>query len=241
MSFGPSTIFTICLWVICVRSVWYFAHRQNKESFFLAFSARPEPESWLAYVIILVRAYTHGGWAHRQRISTTFSTQRNSQFFLMLLTGFEPRSFVLDPTSVEFDALPTEPQPVTSGVAQRQWLHFFQKVTGVIRGETAYPCHCNIELCCDYGDWSYHYRAVTDETECPAVALQRQREITSTKRHGRTETADLPWTEKSNIWGGGGGGGGGGSRGGGGEGEGGGICIVDSVLHWYYAVCIRGT
>ena len=46
-----------------------------------------------AYMIILVRAYTHGGWAHRQWVSTTFLTQKNSQIFLVLLTGFEPRSF----------------------------------------------------------------------------------------------------------------------------------------------------
>ena len=31
-----------------------------------------------AYVIILRRAYTHGGWAHRQRCSTTVLTRKNS-------------------------------------------------------------------------------------------------------------------------------------------------------------------
>ena len=37
-----------------------------------------------------VRAYT-GGWAHRQRVSPTFLTQKNShKFFLVLLVGFEP-------------------------------------------------------------------------------------------------------------------------------------------------------
>ena len=42
--------------------------------------------------------YTHGGWAHRQRVST-FLTRKNSQFVLVLLTGFEPRSFgSLSPT-----------------------------------------------------------------------------------------------------------------------------------------------
>ena len=39
-----------------------------------------------------MRAYTHEGWAHRQRVSTTFLTRKNSQIFLVLLAGFEPRS-----------------------------------------------------------------------------------------------------------------------------------------------------
>ena len=40
-----------------------------------------------------MRAYTHGGWAHRQRVSTTFLTRKNSQLFLELRTGFEPLVF----------------------------------------------------------------------------------------------------------------------------------------------------
>ena len=40
-----------------------------------------------------MRAYTHGSRAHWQRVSTTFLTQKKSQIFLVLLTGFEPRSF----------------------------------------------------------------------------------------------------------------------------------------------------
>ena len=47
------------------------------------------------YMIILVHAYTRGGWAHQQRVSTTFLTWKNSIFFIVLLTGFEPRSFGL--------------------------------------------------------------------------------------------------------------------------------------------------
>ena len=45
-----------------------------------------------AYVIILVRAYnicTHRSWEHRQWVCTTFLTQKNSQIFLVLMTGFE--------------------------------------------------------------------------------------------------------------------------------------------------------
>ena len=34
-----------------------------------------------------------GGWAHRQRVNTTFLTQKNSKVFPVLLTGFEPSTF----------------------------------------------------------------------------------------------------------------------------------------------------
>ena len=37
-----------------------------------------------------MRAYAHRGWAHWQRVSTTFLTRKNSQMFLVLLTEFEP-------------------------------------------------------------------------------------------------------------------------------------------------------
>ena len=37
--------------------------------------------------------YTHRGWAHQQRVSRTFLTQKNSQIFLVLLTGFKPQTF----------------------------------------------------------------------------------------------------------------------------------------------------
>ena len=39
-----------------------------------------------------MRAYTHGSGAHRQRVSTTFSSdsEKLSQIFLVLRTGFEP-------------------------------------------------------------------------------------------------------------------------------------------------------
>ena len=41
-----------------------------------------------------MRPYTHGGWAHRQRASTTFLTRKKlSQFLLVLLMGFELRVF----------------------------------------------------------------------------------------------------------------------------------------------------
>ena len=65
---------------------------------------------YCASVIILARACTpHGGWAHRQRVSITFLTRKNSQMFLVLLTaGFEPSSFGSD---WESDALLIEPPP----------------------------------------------------------------------------------------------------------------------------------
>ena len=37
-------------------------------------------------------AYTHRGWAYRQRVSTTCLTRKNS-VFLVLLTGIEPSTF----------------------------------------------------------------------------------------------------------------------------------------------------
>ena len=58
-----------------------------------------------AYVIILMRAYTQGGWAHRQ-ISTTFLTRENSQIVLVLLAGFEPWVLTLD---LESEVLPIGP------------------------------------------------------------------------------------------------------------------------------------
>ena len=38
-------------------------------------------------------AYTHGGWEHRQRVSTTFLTLKNKNKNPVLLMGFEPRPF----------------------------------------------------------------------------------------------------------------------------------------------------
>ena len=39
-------------------------------------------------MIICMHVYEHRGWAQQQRVSTTFFTQKNF-FFLVLLTGFE--------------------------------------------------------------------------------------------------------------------------------------------------------
>ena len=46
-------------------------------------------------LIILVCAfiYIHRSWAHWHRVRTTFLTQKNSQIFLVLLTGFKPLAF----------------------------------------------------------------------------------------------------------------------------------------------------
>ena len=54
-----------------------------------------------AYMTILVRACTHRGWAYRRRVSTTFFWE-NSQFFLVLLTGFEPSTF--GPDALPFES-----------------------------------------------------------------------------------------------------------------------------------------
>ena len=56
------------------------------------------------HFIILVRACTHRGWAHPQRVRTTFSTRKNSKKNIVLLTGLEPSSF-----GSESGALPIEP------------------------------------------------------------------------------------------------------------------------------------
>ena len=47
------------------------------------------------HLIILTRAYTHGGWTRRQRVSTTFLTRKNSPKFFTcsFFTGFEPQVF----------------------------------------------------------------------------------------------------------------------------------------------------
>ena len=71
------------------------------------------------YVIILIRAYvrdhshpcvcihTGVGWAHRQRVSTTFLTRgKNSHNFYLLCSW---RGSNLGSLDLEFDALPTEP------------------------------------------------------------------------------------------------------------------------------------
>ena len=60
------------------------------------------------YVIILMRACTHGGWAHGQRISTTFLPgEKLSQFFRVLLRGSN-----LGFSGLESVALPIEPPRV---------------------------------------------------------------------------------------------------------------------------------
>ena len=46
-----------------------------------------------AHGIILMRAYTHGDWAHRQRVSTSFDSEKPLYIFLVIMTGFEPRVF----------------------------------------------------------------------------------------------------------------------------------------------------
>ena len=52
--------------------------------------------------------YTRGlGWAHQQRISTTFLTRKNSQICLVLLTGLELGSLIS--YSIASHALPGEP------------------------------------------------------------------------------------------------------------------------------------
>ena len=55
-------------------------------------------------MVFCMRAYTHGGWAHRQLIST-FLTRKNSTFFLCSWRDSNPRPLDLQP-----NALTTEPE-----------------------------------------------------------------------------------------------------------------------------------
>ena len=82
--------------------------------------------------VILMRAYTHGGWSPRQRLSTTFFTQKTlSQTFLVLLTrGSNLGSFDLESR----DALPTEPR------RHPQHNEFFPRVENVLL--TLCRCAC---------------------------------------------------------------------------------------------------
>ena len=65
------------------------------------------------YVPIIMHAYTHGGWAHRQRISTTFLIQKNSHKYL----GAPDGDSNLGSLDLEYDALPGD--SVTSARWQR--------------------------------------------------------------------------------------------------------------------------
>ena len=58
-------------------------------------------------VIILVRAYiyTHGGWVHRQRVSTTFLTRKNPHKFILCSWRDSNRG----PLDLESEALPLPP------------------------------------------------------------------------------------------------------------------------------------
>ena len=59
-------------------------------------------------MIILVHAYTHGGWVHRQRVSTTFLTWKNSQICSCAPDGIRTSVLKLD---LEADALPLPTEP----------------------------------------------------------------------------------------------------------------------------------
>ena len=65
-------------------------------------------------MIILMRAYPHRGWAHRQRVSTTFFTQKNSHLScapdgIQTQLGWS--------LNHESDALPILSQPATTLMA----------------------------------------------------------------------------------------------------------------------------
>ena len=71
-----------------------------------------------------MRAYPHGVWAHRQRVSqhNIFDSEKLWHIFLVLLTqtGFEPQVF-----GYESDALPTEPPRMpTSFISSHKTVKF---------------------------------------------------------------------------------------------------------------------
>ena len=53
--------------------------------------------TWTTWSLTFVRdhscVYTHGGWTHRQRVSTTFLIRKNSLKKMVLMKGFEPQVF----------------------------------------------------------------------------------------------------------------------------------------------------
>ena len=55
-------------------------------------------------VFFCLREYTHRGWAHWQRVSTTFLTKKNSEFFLCSWRDSNPQ-----PLDLQSNALTTEP------------------------------------------------------------------------------------------------------------------------------------
>ena len=72
-----------------------------------------------AYVVILVHAHTHGGWAHWQRVSTTFMTRKNSHKFFLCSW----RDSNLGPLDLESDALYQLGHPITPCVQQKVYMH----------------------------------------------------------------------------------------------------------------------
>ena len=67
-------------------------------------------------MVFRMRAHTHKGWAHRQRVSTTFLS-RKTLFFLCSWRDSNPR-----PLDLRFNALTTEPthHPVHNPIAMVQ-------------------------------------------------------------------------------------------------------------------------
>ena len=55
-------------------------------------------------MVFCMHVYTHWGWAHRQRVSITFLTRKNSKFFLCSRRDSNPR-----PLDLLSNALSTEP------------------------------------------------------------------------------------------------------------------------------------
>ena len=63
--------------------------------------------SWRTHMIMLTRVYTHKGWAHWKRDSTTFLTKKNPH--KLFLCSWRRWGSNLGSLGLESDALPTEP------------------------------------------------------------------------------------------------------------------------------------
>ena len=75
-------------------------------------------------MVFRMHAYIHGGWAHRQRVSTTFWTRKNSKFFLCPWGDSNPR-----PLDLQSNTLTTEPtrHPISAFVLLYSWHALHQR------------------------------------------------------------------------------------------------------------------
>ena len=77
-------------------------------------------------MIIHMHAYTHGGWAHQQWVSTTFLTQKNSQLFLCSERGLNSDHgihWILSPTFYQLSHIITPTPLMVNGIWGTNWVN----------------------------------------------------------------------------------------------------------------------